>query len=560
MTSAEGAKDSDPGTFGLVIGGVIISIPLWLVVEAVLTVINVFPGTGIWRFVVITVAMLTLVFIGDSESPSPTTDVSSNEEYSEGPSHSFYSELRKEHEEKGIDALPTAPSNSSNSANSTKNWNDSNSSLSSQDSNTKKEDSKGPSHSFYSGLKGKNERGEIAYSSATSSKTSNPSESPNAGNISDSTSNTGANHSKNQNSTSNTQPVKEVKRQHNKNHESVSSSTTPSSNIDILESVEESEKSLDQTTSLEEKEIKSLSDALSISKHFGTSRRGRGKLKKKLQSMNEYDFEKLVADLWSREGWNTNVTDPSGDRGIDVVATRTGLTTEKQVIQAKRYTEGNTVGSKEVRTYATLRQQESDADSVVLVTTSQFTKQATRLATDLRVKLVDGESLSQRISQLADSIPKGSIASDREDDYVNQIEKIRRLGTVLESIKANQSNYLIDPIREYTHMINDSEDAGEQEHIYYSNRISNRVEKEQKRLRKLSNLELPNGYEQIEDDLDKYIDSCQNLAAKAEVYIVSMDDDEQIERRLLIVAKAFDEVRRAKRNLVNSISDRVESK
>jgi hypothetical protein len=128
--------------------------------------------------------------------------------------------------------------------------------------------------------------------------------------------------------------------------------------------------------------------------------------------MDEYDFEELVADLWDRAGWSTEVTSGSGDRGIDVIATRTEMTTEKQIIQAKRYSEGNTVGSQDVRNYATLHQQEPDVDSVVIVTTSRFTEQATQLANDLKVKLVDGDSLCRRISQLAQHTPDGKPSAD----------------------------------------------------------------------------------------------------------------------------------------------------
>lgn len=122
-------------------------------------------------------------------------------------------------------------------------------------------------------------------------------------------------------------------------------------------------------------------------------------LKLALQQMDDYEFEHLIADLWNQRGWETEVSEKSSDRGIDVFATRDegGFQTEA-VVQAKRYKSENKVGSPEVQQYASLRKQE-DADLAIVVTTSDYSTQAIELAGELNLKLIDGDSLVQIIQE-----------------------------------------------------------------------------------------------------------------------------------------------------------------
>jgi heat shock protein HtpX len=60
-----------------------------------------------------------------------------------------------------------------------------------------------------------------------------------------------------------------------------------------------------------------------------------------LQTVDAYSFEELVADLWDAMGWETTVTTESKDRGVDVIAERGSPFHEKQIIQAKRYSDDN---------------------------------------------------------------------------------------------------------------------------------------------------------------------------------------------------------------------------
>lgn len=138
----------------------------------------------------------------------------------------------------------------------------------------------------------------------------------------------------------------------------------------------------------------------------------------RLRRMDEYEFEHLVADLWEHRGWTTEVTQGSNDRGIDVVATKRTPFSQKQLIQAKRYGEGNKIGSPAIQQYSSLRHQEADVDAIVVVSTSSFTPQAEQAARDLNVKLIDGESLYDLVlesgaeSVLGQYVSLGSAASD----------------------------------------------------------------------------------------------------------------------------------------------------
>lgn len=115
-----------------------------------------------------------------------------------------------------------------------------------------------------------------------------------------------------------------------------------------------------------------------------------------IQTIGPGDFEYLIADLWEYLGYNTEVTKASGDKGIDVTATREFPYEEKIVIQAKRYTSGSTVSSPEMQKYGSLARREK-VDSVIVVSTGGFTKQALEVAKDYNIKCVNGSELAHLI-------------------------------------------------------------------------------------------------------------------------------------------------------------------
>lgn len=119
---------------------------------------------------------------------------------------------------------------------------------------------------------------------------------------------------------------------------------------------------------------------------------------KNLQDMNEYEFEKLVADLWKKKGWSTTVTSASNDSGIDVIAEKRTPFYQKQLIQAKRYSSNSKIGSPDIQQYSSLKHQKDDVDSVVVITTGDFTDQAQDAASDLNVKIINGNGLMSIIN------------------------------------------------------------------------------------------------------------------------------------------------------------------
>lgn len=118
-----------------------------------------------------------------------------------------------------------------------------------------------------------------------------------------------------------------------------------------------------------------------------------------LQTMDADAFESFVGELWERKGWTTTVSQHSNDAGIDVIARRDDPFEQKHLIQAKRYGPTTTVGSPDIQQYASLKQQEPNTDAVVIVTTNQFTTHARDRATELNVKLINGNELIALIDE-----------------------------------------------------------------------------------------------------------------------------------------------------------------
>jgi hypothetical protein len=120
-------------------------------------------------------------------------------------------------------------------------------------------------------------------------------------------------------------------------------------------------------------------------------------LKAKLRSISPAEFEQFIADIWAQYGYQTEVTSSGPDRGVDVRATREFPYPRKEVIQVKRYSQGNPVSSPDVQQYSALRKQE-DADLALIVTTSRFTREAKEIASDLGVEILDVDRLVSTIS------------------------------------------------------------------------------------------------------------------------------------------------------------------
>lgn len=122
-------------------------------------------------------------------------------------------------------------------------------------------------------------------------------------------------------------------------------------------------------------------------------------LKTVLQQMDPYEFEHFVADLWERMGWETDVSAAAMDEGVDVIARKQTPYEQTTLIQAKRYGPNTTVGSPDIQQYASLGQQYTGVDKVVVATTNEFTGQAYDLAERLNVKLINGDTLAELVGE-----------------------------------------------------------------------------------------------------------------------------------------------------------------
>lgn len=121
-------------------------------------------------------------------------------------------------------------------------------------------------------------------------------------------------------------------------------------------------------------------------------------ISKLVTHIDGYTFEHFIADLWERQGWETHVTDGSGDEGVDVVAIRHEPYRLVSNIQVKHYTD-TVISRPDVQQYSGLHQL-MDVDTVAIVASSSFSGPAQDWAEKTNVKLVDGDGVARLIDEL----------------------------------------------------------------------------------------------------------------------------------------------------------------
>ncbi|MYL17903.1 hypothetical protein GLW36_14770 [Halorubrum terrestre] len=140
-----------------------------------------------------------------------------------------------------------------------------------------------------------------------------------------------------------------------------------------------------------------------------------------LLNIDPYDFENLIAKIWEKNGWQTTVTPSSQDRGIDVIAEQNSPVNLTVAIQAKAYNQDNKIGSREVRQYRTLYEQEDDVSAVAIATTGKVTKQAESLANDLDIRLLDLDDITRLVASI-DIMTFSSIVSPIDPDRYDLVD------------------------------------------------------------------------------------------------------------------------------------------
>lgn len=118
-----------------------------------------------------------------------------------------------------------------------------------------------------------------------------------------------------------------------------------------------------------------------------------------VRNLDPYDFERFIASLWELQGWDTEVTGRTSDRGTDVIAKIQFPTEIEMHIQAKCYGENSSVSGPEMQKYGSLTRK-PNVDVATVVTSGSFTSQATSLADEFDIRLVDSQSLVTLIREL----------------------------------------------------------------------------------------------------------------------------------------------------------------
>ena len=114
---------------------------------------------------------------------------------------------------------------------------------------------------------------------------------------------------------------------------------------------------------------------------------------KDINSLTGIEFEKLCQELLQRVGFDVQITQQTGDGGIDLIAHyNQPLLKGKYIVQCKRYIGG--VGEPIVRDLYGVVMAER-ANKGILITTGYFTLSAAKFAADKNLELIDGEQLNE---------------------------------------------------------------------------------------------------------------------------------------------------------------------
>ena len=124
-------------------------------------------------------------------------------------------------------------------------------------------------------------------------------------------------------------------------------------------------------------------------------------LLERVRAMTPADFEELIVQLLLRMGYGSGAEEMaqalggSGDQGIDGVIHQDPLGLDRVYIQAKRYNEGNVVGSGAIRDFNGALDLKR-APKGLFVTASSFSRDARIQAESAtrQIVLIDGEELA----------------------------------------------------------------------------------------------------------------------------------------------------------------------
>ena len=113
-----------------------------------------------------------------------------------------------------------------------------------------------------------------------------------------------------------------------------------------------------------------------------------------------YGFEAFIADVYKKQGYDAHTTPKTNDGGYDVYAERDGYSA---IIECKCYAADNKIGRPMIQKLVGANQIEN-ADHMVFITTSSFSKEALEYAAKTGVQTIDGQQLVEMISKNTDNV------------------------------------------------------------------------------------------------------------------------------------------------------------
>lgn len=122
-------------------------------------------------------------------------------------------------------------------------------------------------------------------------------------------------------------------------------------------------------------------------------------------------FEEFCAKLFEKMEYKVKITPKVNDGGYDLILHKDK---EKSIVECKCYALRHSVGRPLIQKLVGANQT-AQADKIIFVTTSFFSKEAIQYANEIKVELIDGERLINFIQKYFDNNSKNSKNINRKD-------------------------------------------------------------------------------------------------------------------------------------------------
>ena len=126
-------------------------------------------------------------------------------------------------------------------------------------------------------------------------------------------------------------------------------------------------------------------------------------------------FEEFCAEIYKKMDYLVTVTPKVNDGGYDLILHKD---TEKCIVECKCYALRHSIGRPLIQKLVGANQK-AQADRMIFVTTSSFTREAEEYAKDTNVELVDGEKLMRYVKEYLNKKSKNNSKVTREDWELN---------------------------------------------------------------------------------------------------------------------------------------------